>query len=841
VSTCYDSAPPGASSCRHAEATADAAAVLGYLPDGTYMVYGNAGGTGAAVAATVADGAATEVTLELPLAPGEGSIAGTVRDAGGDPVVGSSVDVCAEQESGWCSPFYYDAITDPEGNYLRPDLPDGTYRVTARGLNSNVDATTTVTVSSADDLTGVDLVIPVDFGSGSVEGTVTDLNGLPANAWMQACDGDLCFTGSAYGTYRIPNLPDGTYDVTARSWQSYSIASTRTGVEVIGGDATTGIDFQLPVTSGAISGHVYDDGGQPMAGTTVWACQQTTFTCRAGQTDTTGAYVVGGLEDGLHTVTVYGPGQQSRVQTSANVVGQGLVSGVDIYFHTPRPVPPGVTVGHVSGSDGAGGDAPIYLGQPTPLSVDACPGATSATWALDFPGTDGDADGILTEDPAGTYTASMPSDPDRAGQGTLTIAIDCPDGPDLLEEIDVYIDPSGFVLDTEGNPIVGATVTLLRSGSALGPFEIVPDGSETMSPLNRENPDQTDAIGHFGWEVTAGFYRVTATKDGCHAVGDTENPTAESPVYEVPPPVVDVQLVLDCGEPSDETPPQATTTVSPAPNAAGWVNEVATVTLEASDEEGGSGLASVSLGDESGTESPLEVTVGTEGVTTLPYGATDEAGNTTSGTAEVKLDLTDPTVTITSPAAATTVGQGTPVTVAYTCEDALSGIESCVGNFADGASVDTSVPSVQPVSVTATDLAGNTTTVTHLLVVSPPAPPDHVTLGFSGAIRETYDSDLTGEVTIRRTKGQVTSAEAVGTVAGRAGGEATVRMSVRRLWGTSIFTGSVTVRDPSIRLYQSTPVVGGVSVAGSTVSGRSSWFTSRLAPYGLRWSMTDAD
>jgi hypothetical protein len=435
----------------------------------------------------------------------------------------------------------------------------------------------------------------------------------------------------------------------------------------------------------------------------------------------------------------------------------------------------------------------------------------------------------------------MPSDPDRAGQGVLTIAIDCPEGADVLAEIDVYIDPSGFVFDTQGNPIVGATVTLLRSTSALGPFVVVPDGSDIMSPLNRENPDQTDAIGHFGWEVTAGFYKVSATMDGCHAVGDAENPTVESPVYEVPPPVVDVQLVLDCGQPSDETPPQATTTVSPTPNAAGWVDEAATVTLEASDEEGGSGLASVSLGDQSGTESPLAVTVETEGVTTLPYAATDEAGNTTSGTAEVKVDLTDPTVTITSPTAGTTVEQGTPVTASYSCDDTLSGIESCVGNVADGAAIDTSVPSTKTLSVTATDLAGNTTTVTHTLLVTPPvASGDHVSLGFSGAIRATYDSDLTGDVTIRRTRGQVTAADAVGTVPGGDGGDATVRISVRRLWGTSIFTGSVTVRDPSIHLYQTTPVVGPVSVTGSTVSGRSSWFTSRFAPYGVRWSMTDA-
>ena len=85
-----------------------------------------------------------------------------------------------------------------------------------------------------------------------------------------------------------------------------------------------------------------------------------------------------------------------------------------------------------------------------------------------------------------------------------------------------YIDPSGIVRTAAGAPVKGAKVTLLHraSGSKLG---TVPNGSGIMSPANRRNPDRTDAIGHFGWDVLAGFYQVTAT------TRDAGRPTAGPP------------------------------------------------------------------------------------------------------------------------------------------------------------------------------------------------------------------------------------------------------------------------------------------------------------------------
>ena len=104
--------------------------------------------------------------------------------------------------------------------------------------------------------------------------------------------------------------------------------------------------------------------------------------------------------------------------------------------------------------------------------------------------------------------------------------------------------------DTSGDPVAGATVTLYRSDVPGGPFAAVPAGSATMSPGNRTNPDLTGADGLFGWDVTAGYYKVRAEKAGCTAPGG--DAFVESDVLTIPPPVTDLTLVLSCPTTLDE-------------------------------------------------------------------------------------------------------------------------------------------------------------------------------------------------------------------------------------------------------------------------------------------------
>lgn len=145
-------------------------------------------------------------------------------------------------------------------------------------------------------------------------------------------------------------------------------------------------------------------------------------------------------------------------------------------------------------------------------------------------------------------------------------------------------------------------------------------------------------------------------------------------------------------------------------NGNGWYNQDVTVTFICEDE--GSGIESCLAEGEAGNSKTLA-----EGEGQSVRGtATDYAGNTESDTASgINIDETDPTVSHLVSSAATKTSSGwynQAVSVTFTCDDALSGIEKCstegetenVKTFGEGAA--------QSVTTTAFDLAGNTATDT---------------------------------------------------------------------------------------------------------------------------------
>ena len=62
--------------------------------------------------------------------------------------------------------------------------------------------------------------------------------------------------------------------------------------------------------------------------------------------------------------------------------------------------------------------------------------------------------------------------------------------------------------------IVCGASTECAASEACTAFDFVPvaTGSDVLSPANRTSPAVTDAQGHFGWDVTAGYYKVQAEK-----------------------------------------------------------------------------------------------------------------------------------------------------------------------------------------------------------------------------------------------------------------------------------------------------------------------------------------
>jgi hypothetical protein len=73
-------------------------------------------------------------------------------------------------------------------------------------------------------------------------------------------------------------------------------------------------------------------------------------------------------------------------------------------------------------------------------------------------------------------------------------------------------------------------------------------------------------------------------------------------------------------------------------------------------------------------------------------------------------DFAPPTISIASPVAGNEIGQGDVVLADFSCADAETAVESCVGTVADGAPIDTQGSGAHVFKVTATDLAGNVST-----------------------------------------------------------------------------------------------------------------------------------
>ena len=111
--------------------------------------------------------------------------------------------------------------------------------------------------------------------------------------------------------------------------------------------------------------------------------------------------------------------------------------------------------------------------------------------------------------------------------------------------------------------------------------------------------------------------------------------------------------------PTDPDPPATTAALSPEPNAAGWHNADVTVSLDAVDNEGGSGVREIAyravgaqpIDATTVSGASTELTIAAEGTTTLTFAATDNDHSAEAEqTLDVRIDRTPPASAITYPA-----------------------------------------------------------------------------------------------------------------------------------------------------------------------------------------------
>ena len=165
----------------------------------------------------------------------------------------------------------------------------------------------------------------------------------------------------------------------------------------------------------------------------------------------------------------------------------------------------------------------------------------------------------------------------------------------------------------------------------------------------------------------------------------------------------------------DTTAPTATATLAPTLPASGWYRGPVTVTITGQSGatssivrvdhrvDGGSWLSTAG--------SRADVVVSGTGAHTVEYRTVDSLDRVSSITSRsVPIDVTNPTVTLSSPRAAATYELGSQVIASYSCGDTASGVATCVGTRASGTAIDTGSTGSKTFTVRATDRAGNVTT-----------------------------------------------------------------------------------------------------------------------------------
>ena len=216
----------------------------------------------------------------------------------------------------------------------------------------------------------------------------------------------------------------------------------------------------------------------------------------------------------------------------------------------------------------------------------------------------------------------------------------------------------GTAMDLAGNPTTAVTgINIDRTPPTVS-------GSWTPTP---------NANGWNNLDVTVKF--VCADElSGLAACSPDAVVTAEGANQSVPGSATDRADNTGPGEVTginiDRTRPTVTATRAPSANGHGWNNAPVTVSFACGDAL--SGVAAC----------PQNVVVGTEGVSQTADGTvSDRADNASTATVDgINIDRTPPAIAGSRAPMANAFGwNNAPVTVSFTCDDALSGIDGCSG------------------------------------------------------------------------------------------------------------------------------------------------------------------
>ncbi|WP_066583946.1 RCC1 domain-containing protein [Cellulomonas timonensis] len=526
----------------------------------------------------------------------------------------------------------------------------------------------------------------VQWETGDASGGSGGFGGTPVAAGFSAGTGDANAFFQLPGSLQTRALVDGG---------SHALSShSNVGLATPGRYVYPVINGSAGNSSTGVIGDV-TNVGRAVAGAPLQVCPKDGGRCVfQTRTGSDGSFAAVGIPAGDYKVTAYPPvGVNGRPRTVEVTVPENEQVEANIELSTVIGLPPGVSISPTVGS----GDMPMLnWRQATTVRFTGCLGGSGTFEVL---GEDGvppvRAAGIVRGVGPALFEATIPPLYPNIGAAQVRIHLECPSGVTRDIVFDVYIDPSGTVVNQLGQPVEGATVTLERSDEPDGPFAVVPDGSDLMSPANRVNPMTTGSDGNYGWDVVAGFYRLTAQKDGC--TGPDGAPVTTSAVLTIPPPVTDLDLVMLCEVVGDVTAPVVTTVPQELEGntRGGWSGDLPGVSVSDDTDP----ASAVSLVSDAPEVLPL-------GSTTVTWTATDVAGNSATATQEVTVvDTTAPILTCPDDLSALYVAA--PVLGAATAEDVVDAVSEILSDAPPAFGLGTTA-----VTWTATDASGNRATCT---------------------------------------------------------------------------------------------------------------------------------
>ncbi|PCC70885.1 PDZ domain-containing protein [Nannocystis exedens] len=397
------------------------------------------------------------------------ALRGVAVDVRGRPVAKLTVSAGSKPDPSrpQAQRIWASAQTDASGRFEVTGLLPGKYDVEASSWDPprTTPKAMEVTLPKGQDVEGVRIELPA---VGEVRGSVRDAKGQPVRGASVALVGGSTRFGATVaddGTFRIEHVGVGEYRAEAqKGWEKLRAPGTSDddvqGEKIeVRADAVTTVQLVVASATGKITGVVRDEHGAPVADAFVGAARESdragaakgsasletrwTFGKQPNMTDAEGRFTLTDLSDGKHTVRAH---RRSG--------GEAIVEQVAVGSEVTLTLAPAARLAGTVALPGGG--------TPEEFTVVIAEATSQYRRTDNFYRTNGAWS--FPEVPAGEYKVQV-----NAGAGTAEATVKVAAGEELSGvriELAPKVTVRGTVVDLEGKPVPGLTVTVSGSGAS---------------------------------------------------------------------------------------------------------------------------------------------------------------------------------------------------------------------------------------------------------------------------------------------------------------------------------------------------------------------------------------